>query len=395
VIVDPISNPYRPGAGRRPPVLAGRQPLLDSFDVVRQRAETYGEGDRSWILNGRRGVGKTVLLNELWTQVSGRGWISAKVEASYHVPFPVVLAKALVQAMRTATGRHPVPKLRRLLGVFQAFSLKVDPALGLVSLGAEVDLVKGVADSGRLGDDLTALLQVLGETSADLGIGTLLLVDELQEAKPDELTAINMAIHQLGQGPTPLPVMLVGAGLPSLPTQLGEATSYAERLYDYRAIGLLDPTSARLALVGPTSELGVAWDEDAIEAALTRAGGYPYFLQSIGKHVWDSARTSPITLEDVEVGLRYARDELDDGLYRTRWERATPAQRALLRALATEGGDEPVTMAALAAATGRKRTTDLSVARNELIKKGLVYPPERGYIAFTVPGMGEFILREE
>ena len=297
--------------------------------------------------------------------------------------------------MRTATGRHPVPKLRRLLGVFQAFSLKVDPALGLVSLGAEVDLVKGVADSGRLGDDLTALLQVLGETSADLGIGTLLLVDELQEAKPDELTAINMAIHQLGQGPTPLPVMLVGAGLPSLPTQLGEATSYAERLYDYRAIGLLDAPSARLALVGPTSELGLEWHENAVEAALTRAGGYPYFLQAIGKHVWDSARRSPITLEDVEVGLRFAREELDDGLYRTRWERATPAQRSLLRALATEGGDEPVTMAALATATGRKRTTDLSVARNELIKKGLVYPPERGYIAFTVPGMGEFILRQE
>ena len=393
--MEPIANPYRPGAGRRPPVLAGRQPLLDAFDVVRQRAETYGEGDRSWVLHGRRGVGKTVLLNELWTQVSGRGWISAKVEATWNVPFPLVLAKALVQAMRTATGRHPVPKLRRLLGVFQAFSLRVDPHLGTLSLGADVDLVAGVADSGRLGDDLTALLQVLGETSADLGVGTLLLIDELQEARPEELTAINMAIHQLGQGPTPLPVMLVAAGLPSLPTMLGEATSYAERLYDYRTIGLLDPPSARTALIGPTSELGVEWHADAVEAALSLAGGYPYFLQSIGKHVWDSARTTPITLEDVEVGARYAREELDDGLYRTRWERATPAQRALLRALAVEGGDEPVTMAALAAATGRKRTTDLSVARNELIKKGLVYPPERGHIAFTVPGMGDFILRQE
>ena len=236
---------------------------------------------------------------------------------------------------------------------------------------------------------------MLGETSADLGIGTLLLVDELQEAKRDELTAINMAVHQLGQGPTPLPVMLVGAGLPSLPTQLGEATSYAERLYEYRSIGLLDAPAARQALVSPTSELGVGWHEDAVEAALALAGGYPYFLQAVGKHVWDSAATSPITLEDVEVGGRFAREEMDDGLYRTRWERATPAQRELLRALATVGGDEPVTMAALAEATGRRRTTDLSVARNELIKKGLVYPPERGYIAFTVPGMGEFILRQE
>jgi hypothetical protein len=307
----------------------------------------------------------------------------------------VVLSQELVKAMRNATGRHPVPKLRRLLGVFQAFSLSVNPATGLVALGADVDLVRGIADSGRLADDLTGLLEVLGETSADLGIGTLLLVDELQEATAEELAAINTALHSLGQGADPLPVMLVGAGLPSLPTQLAEATSYAERLYDYRTIGLLDAEAARRALVGPSDERNVAWEDEAVDAALAVARGYPYFLQSIGKHVWDAAPGSPVTLEDVEVGSAYARREMDEGLYRVRWERATPAQQRLLLALAEVGADEPVSMAALAAATGRGRTTDLSVARNELIKKGLVYPPYRGHLAFTVPGMSEYVLRQE
>ena len=223
-------NPYRPGAGRRPPVLAGREPLIEAFGTVRRKAEAFGEGDRSWVLNGLRGVGKTVLLGELQAEATGAGWIVAKVEATAGTPLSIALAGALVKAMRTATGRHPVSKMKRLLGVFQAFSLRLNPATGTVSLGAEVDLVKGIADSGRLADDLAALFEVLGETSVDLGIGTLILVDELQEASAEELTAVNTAVHELGQGAVPLPVMFVGAGLPSLPAQLAEATSYAERL---------------------------------------------------------------------------------------------------------------------------------------------------------------------
>ena len=230
-------------------------------------------------------------------------------------------------------------KMKRLLGVFQAFSLRLNPATGTVSLGAEVDLVKGIADSGRLADDLAALFEVLGETSLDLGIGTLILVDELQEASAEELTAVNTAVHELGQGAVPLPVMFVGAGLPSLPAQLAEATSYAERLYDYRPIGLLDEVAARRALVGPAAERNVDWVPAALEQALNVAGGYPYFLQAVGKHVWDAAVGNPISVEDVAVGTTYARAEVDEGLYRSRWERATPAQRELLRAMCDVGGD--------------------------------------------------------
>jgi hypothetical protein len=296
--------------------------------------------------------------------------------------------------MRTATGRHPVSKIRRLLGVFQSFSLKVNPATGMVALGADIDPVPGVADSGRLADDLAALFEVLGETSVDLGIGTLILVDELQEASAADLTAVNTAVHELGQGALPLPVMFVGAGLPSLPAQLAEATSYAERLYDYRPIGLLDEGAARTALVGPAEERGVRWSSDALEQALVEAGGYPYFLQAIGKHVWDVAVRDPISLDDVRMGIAYARAEVDEGLYRSRWERATPAQRDLLRAMCNVGGESNSAVSDLVAAMGKKRVSDLSVARNELIKKGLLFAPERGLLAFTVPGMSEFINRQ-
>lgn len=392
--MDPVANPYRPGAGRRPPVLAGREPLLDAFSVIRSKVARYGEGDRGWVLNGLRGVGKTVLLNELLGQVSGEGWIAAKVEVTPGTPLPVPLSHALVKSMRTATGRHPEPKLKRLLGVFKAFSLKFNPATGAVALGADVDLVAGIADSGRFADDLAALFEILAETSRDLGIGTLILVDELQEATEEELTAVNTAVHQLGQQSEPLPVMFVGAGLPSLPAQLAEATSYAERLYDYRPVGLLAKDAARAALVRPSQELGVEWNDDALEEALDVARGYPYFLQAVGKHVWDAARRSPIASDDVAIGGELARSEVDEGLYRSRWERATPAQKELLRALGETGGEAPAAISDLVAATGKRRVSDLSVARNELIKKGLVYSPERGLLAFTVPGMSDFIARQ-
>jgi hypothetical protein len=391
--VNPVDNPYRPGAGRRPPLLAGRGPLLDSFEVVQARAEARGEGDRSWVLNGLRGVGKTVLLGELFARATARQWITAKVEAGATGPLPAALSRALTASMRRATGHHPEPRLRRLLGVLKGFSLRVDPT-GAFSVGIDVDAIHGIADTGRLGDDLSGLLDVMAETARDLGIGVLILIDELQEAPEESLTAINTAVHHLGQLDPAPPALLVGAGLPSLPAQLADATSYAERLYEYRNIGLLDPDASREALVVPARGLDVEWDPDALDTALGAAHGYPYFLQAIGKHVWDAARTDVINADDVEIGLAAARREVDDGLYRSRWERATPAQRDVMRALAHLGGEEPAPVAEIAVAAGKTRTSDISAARVELIKKGLVYAPERGLLAFTVPGMHEFVARQ-
>jgi hypothetical protein len=340
-----------------------------------------------------RGVGKTALLNELLSQVNSRGWISAKVEASASASLALALSHSLIRGLRVATGRYPEPRLRRLLGVFKAFVVKVDPS-GSVSLGVDVQPIPGVADSGRPSEDLSALFEALGETARDLGTGVIVLIDELQEAAQEDLAALNTAVHAIGQSDVPLPITVVAAGLPSLPAQLADATSYAERLYDYRTIGLLEKGAAKEALTVPAEERGVQWDDAGLDAAARAAGGYPYFIQAIGKQVWDYARQSPISLDDVEVGLAEARREVDDGLYRSRWERATPAQRDLLRALAAVGGGDPAAVADIARSLGKNRTSDISVARNEVVKKGLVFAPERGLLAFTVPGMHDFILRQ-
>lgn len=392
-MMDPVANPFRPGAGRRPPVLAGREALLSAFDVSRRRAEALGEGDRGWVLSGLRGVGKTVLLNELLRQVSDRRWITAKLEATTDRSLSAGLSQALVRSMRTATGRHPEARLKRMLAVFKSFSLTADPS-GAVSVGVEIDPARGIADSGQPGEDLADLLETMGETARAVDVGVLILIDELQEAARADMSALNHAMHHVGQAAVPLPVMVVGAGLPSLPAQLAEATSYAERLYDYRSVGRLDDDASRDALTLPLRQHNVEWAPTALDGAIETARGYPYFIQAIGKQVWDNARRSPIDDSDVEVGITEARREVDDGLYRSRWERATPAQRELLRVLARVGGDEPASVAELAQAMGRSRASDLSVARNELIRKGLAYAPERGLLSFTVPGMHDFIERQ-
>jgi hypothetical protein len=252
-----------------------------------------------------------------------------------------------------------------------------------------------VADSGNLSSDLAGLFATLGSTARDLRIGVLILVDELQEASPAELAALNVAVHELGQSGSPMPVVFVGAGLPSLPAQLAAATSYAERLYEYRSVGLLDEASSRQALLVPARDLHVRWEAGALSFAVDAAHGSPYLLQAMGKHAWDNARRDPIDTDDVEVGLRVAREEVDDGLYRSRSERATPAERNLMRALAQLGGDGPAPVSDIAKAVGKNRTSDIGVSRDRLIKKGLVYAPDRGLLAFTVPGMHDFVGRQE
>ena len=387
--MDPVQNPYSPGAGRRPPELAGREPELNRFEVLRQRVET-GLSDRGLMLTGLRGVGKTVLLNEFRARAEQRGWIVAKLEAGGARPLRVLAAQSLNQALRSATGRFGLSdRLRRTLGAFKAFTLKVAPD-GSLALGIDVEARRGRADTGDLEVDLSELALDLGDTARDLGIGVLLLVDEMQDLASGELAAIAGASHEAGQRESPF--IVVGAGLPSLPVALTEAKSYAERLYEYHRIGPLETTDAVAALVRPAKARGVEWRDDAAELIVNTAARYPYFLQVYGNATWDYAELSPIDADDATVGVEAGRRELDIGFYGSRWERATTAQRAYLRALA-DGGDEPNSSADVARRLSR-RPSDVSVARDQLIKKGLLYAPDRGTIAFTVPGMAEFIARQ-
>lgn len=392
--MDPVRNPYAPGAGQRPPELAGRDEDLATFDVTLERA-ARGRPDRSLVLVGLRGVGKTVLLNALRSQAVRRLWGTAKLEARPDTSLRRPLTSALHLAIRELAPRHRDPdQVDHVLGVLKAFALRAAPSpRERWHAGIAAPAVTGRADTGDLELDLVELFVDVGNLARDVGTGVALFVDELQDLPPADVAAVCTAVHEVAQ--SELPVVLVGAGLPHVPAVLSAAKSYSERLFRYRRIDRLARPEADQALVAPAAQEGVAYAATALDALYALTDGYPYFVQAYGKAVWDVAPTSPVSAADVAVAAPLAQAELAVGFFGSRYERATPAERDYLQAMATlavdlPGGDGAVATAALARHLGRKPSS-LSPARDALLKKGLVYSAERGTIAFTVPRFGAFL----
>ncbi|MCU1480813.1 MAG: hypothetical protein JWQ19_1599 [Subtercola sp.] len=388
-------NPFKPGAGRIPPELAGRADLVAEYRRLLYQARETGEGDRPWILTGLRGVGKTVLLNQFGKEAADLKLMFIKVEASGDTPLAQSLIKELHLALRRVMSASD--RARRTwhtaARAFRSFQLRIDPT-GSYAFGVTIEPSLGVADSGDLAVDLRELLEQIGLAAREANTVLLLAVDELQEASANDLASLNRALHKLGQDISPVPVVFVGAGLPSLPAVLADATSYAERLYDYRRIGLLDVMATTDALAVPVQSGGAEWNEDALGEAVDATGGYPYFIQAYGSYIWAARATNLITLDDVEIGVEAARAEIDRGLYQSRWERSSPTQQAFMAAMALDAGD-PSAMSDLVVRLGKRSTTDISVNRRDLIRSGLIFTPQRGVVAFTVPGMDDFISRQE
>ncbi len=391
--MDARTNPYSPGAGVRPTTLAGREGEIEAFAVLRHRAMA-GRPAQSVVINGLRGVGKTVLLNELLDDARRDRWIAAKVEADLgdrRTPFRDQVASALNTAMRHAQGRSEGSgRFRAALRTFRSFSLTAAPD-GSFSIGVDVEPERGRADTGSILADLTDLALDLGDAAAELGVGAVLFIDEMQHLSREELSAICQACHETAQRVSPF--FVVGAGLPSLPGILAEARSYSERLFDYSDVGRLEEDDARGALTRPAAEEGATWSAEAIEIVLEASGAYPYFIQQFGQTTWNAAAGSPISEMDAVEGIRQGRARLDQGFFRARWERATRGERDYLAAMAQDG-DGPSSTGEVARRLG-KRPTSMGPVRANLIAKGLVYAPEHGRIAFTVPGMGDFIARED
>jgi hypothetical protein len=400
--VDPIRNPYAPGAGQRPPELAGRDEQLRAFDVVLERV-ARGRPERSLVLTGLRGVGKTVLLNALRSAAVRRRWGTGKLEARPDQGLRRPLSSALHQAIREL-GHPDADSVDHVLGVVKAFAQRsAGPSAKLRdqwSPGIDVPVVKGRADSGDIEIDLVELFTDLGGLAADVGKGVAVFLDEMQDLGPDDVSALCAACHEISQ--SGLPVIVVGAGLPHLPAVLSASKSYSERLFSYQRIDRLARDAADVALGLPAKEEGAEFEEAALEAMYAATGGYPYFIQAYGKAVWDLAPRSPITADDVRVASPHAESELAVGFFGSRFERATPGERDYLRAMAdaavalAEVGDEAlddvgsVPTSDVAQVLGKKPQS-LSPARDALLKKGLIYSGERGRIAFTVPHFGRYL----
>jgi hypothetical protein len=396
-LVDPVGNPYAPGAGQRPPELAGRDRELAAFDVVLERV-ARGRPERSLMLTGLRGVGKTVLLNALRGAAVRRGWGTGKLEARPEQPLRRPLAAALHLAIRELSSKHR-EQADEVLGVVKAFALRSNPAGAKLrdtwQPGIDVAAASGRADSGDIEVDLVELLADVAGLAAAAGKGVAVCIDEMQDLDPQDVSALCAACHELSQ--QGLPLIVVGAGLPHLPAVLSASKSYSERLFRYVRIDRLEREQADRALLLPAHEEGVDFDEKALVALYEATDGYPYFVQAYGKAVWDCAPRSPITADDVAVAAPEAESELAVGFFGSRYERATPAEREYMRAMADLGVDNddgPVATADVAGALGRKPQS-LSPARDALLKKGWVYSAERGRIAFTVPHFGRYLRGRE
>lgn len=395
--MDPVSNPYQPGAGARPRELAGRDRDLTAMDVLIGRAER-GYVSQSLVVTGLRGVGKTVLLNEFARKARDRGWIVAQIEGPSDFDeargpegaLRAKLARGLHSSMREALGRWKKSDvLARAAGALKAFTLVVDTT-GTWTIGLDVAAATGRADTGQVELDLPELAIDLGTAALSRGVGVLVCVDEMQQLARTDLAALSAACHEAGQ--REVPFYVAGAGLPNLPGVLADAKSYAERLFQYSRLGPLSPAEAAQALRVPAEDQGVQWRKNALDLAVEASGAYPFFLQTFGRHTWDAA-VGPnwITVDDARVGAALAAEQLDRGFFQSRWDRATAYQRRYLTAMAVDG-EGPTSTGDVAARLGRKISA-LGPVRAELIAKGLVYSPEHGQIAFTVPGMAGFIER--
>ena len=384
--MDPTRNPFAPGAGARPPELAGRESIIEAANIAMQRIRR-GRQEKSQMLLGLRGVGKTVLLNRLAQLAEDMGSIVVPLEAPEGQRLAAFLAPALKSVLlrlsRVAQARELA---QRGLGALRGFASAFKVSIGEIELSISPE---PIADSGNLEIDLPELMGSVGRAAQAANTSVVILLDEVQYLSEEDLRGLIVAMHRIAQ--RGWPVILFGAGLPQVAALAGEAKSYAERLFDYPEVGPLPPAAARSALLDPIVEEGESISEDALNRILIITEGYPYFLQEWGKHSWNTAGKSPITADDVEMASSLATVALDRSFFRVRFDRLTPREQDYLRAMAALGPG-PHRSGDIADALGIK-VQQAGPLRNGLIKKGMIWSPAHGQTAFTVPMFDAFMIR--
>lgn len=386
--MDPVRNPYVPGAGRKPAALVGRDKTLGDWSVALRRAEA-GITDQPFVLYGLRGVGKTVLLTQLRHDADARDWWAVQVEAGVGRSLRELIGEGLYEPLSDVSRPSIGRRLAKALKTALSFKASYD-ATGTWTFGVDLSNASGGgADSGVLETDLRKIVKDVSLAAQEEGVGLAILVDEAQELEADELATLAVVAHRAAQDDWP--VLFALAGLPSLPQTLAEAKSYTERFH-FRPIEKLSDHDARDAIVRPAAKEGVSWDEMALSHVVTESGRYPYFIQQFGQEAWNCAAGDRIALTDARLGVSVGQNQLDNGFFRARWDRTTAAEKRYLRAMCPEG-DEGVGSGEVAGRLG-KAIGATGPARANLIHKGLVYAPDHGVVAFTVPGMAAFIGRQ-
>lgn len=387
--MDPIKNPFSPGAGSPPPELVGRGPILEQARVLLGRIR-LGKSEKSLLLTGLRGVGKTVLLNEIRRMAKDTGYRTVFIEAHENKPLGPLLATQLkavffdLDRMANAGDR-----VKRGLRVLRSFVGGLKLTLGEVEVGLDIEPERGAADSGDIEQDLPNLFEAAGEAAQERGTAIAVLIDEIQYFSQKELGALIMAMHRMQQ--RQLPVVLLAAGLPVLPGLAGESKSYAERLFAFPDVGALSEEDSAKAVSEPALAAGVLVEASALAEIYRLTKGYPYFIQEWGYQTWNLAEASPISVQVVQAATGAVIPRLDQNFFRVRFDRLTPGEKNFLRAMAEMGPGAHRT-GDIAATLGVK-VTSIGPVRSKLIKKGMIYSPAYGDMAFTVPLFDEFMKR--
>lgn len=387
--MDPITNPFSPGAGSPPPELVGRGPILEQARILLGRVRA-GRSEKSLLLTGLRGVGKTVLLNEIQRLAVAAGYRTIELEAHEEKRLGPLLAPSLRRTLYDLDRLSGAgEKVRRGLAVLRSFIGAIKVTVGDVDIGLDIDPETGAADSGDIEIDLPNLFIAVAEAAVERGAAIALLIDEVQYFDRKELGALIMAMHKIQQ--RQLPLVLVGAGLPILPGLAGESKSYAERLFSFPPVGALSVADARKALQEPAVSAGVRFDDAALSEIVRLTQGYPYFLQEWGYQAWNLAESNPIDAGVITAATSTVIRRLDENFFRVRFDRLTPGEKKFLRAMA-ELGPGPHRTGDIAAMLN-VQISGLGPARAKLIRKGMVFSPAHGEMAFTVPLFNEFMRR--
>ncbi len=387
--MNPIANPFSPGAGSPPPELVGRDPILEQSRILLGRVKER-RSEKSILLTGLRGVGKTVLLNEIDRLARATDYRTIVIEAHENKPLgPLVaqhLRSTLFELDRMSGAGN---KAKRGLRVLRSFIGALKVTYNDITIGLDIDPEQGSADSGDLEIDLPNLFVAVAEAAEERKSAVAVFIDEIQYLNQKELGALIMAMHKVQQ--RQLPLVLLGAGLPILPGLAGESKSYAERLFTFPVVGALSEEDASKALREPAQAVGVVFESTALQEIFRLTKGYPYFLQEWGYQSWNQAPTATITLDVVRTATPSVIDRLDQNFFRVRFDRLTPNEKNFLRAVAELGPGAHRT-GAIADALGIK-ITSLGPVRAKLMKKGMIYSHAHGDMAFTVPLFDEFMLR--
>lgn len=387
--MSPLNNPFSPGAGTQPPELAGRDDLRRDLSVAIERTKRRLSA-KCAVMTGLRGVGKTVLLDRVRLDAENAGIQTLRVEAPEDRSLPAILLPELRQALLRMSRIEQAKALaeralRALAGFAKGMKLKYDD----IEVGLDFEPEAGLADNGDLEQDLQMLMEAVGQAAAKAETAAILFIDEVQYIKEKELAALITTLHRMSQ--RQLPVLMIGAGLPQIPGQMGKAKSYAERLFDFPVIGPLSQEAAYQAIARPVRSQKMEIEDDALALIYQQTHGYAYFLQEWGKHSWDAAKQSPIRVADVETAAVTTVAALDDSFFRVRFDRLTPLEKRYLRAMAELGpglhrsGDVAVVI--------HRDVTSLGPVRNKLVAKGMIWSPSHGDTGFTVPLFDEFMKR--